>query len=110
MSVKVIIQNYDWKTLWSFIWKEYKWIAQMARENNMEIPTACGMWFCRVCCCKIKKWSECVQIDKLQVPIIDLDKNKNWDYNEVLTCVWWLKTEYLKSIDEYEIILQKKFN
>lgn len=108
MTVKVIVQNDIWEEVWQFQWQEYKWLSQMAVENGIDVPTSCGIWACYVCSCKILKWSEAIQIDKVQMPMIDLSVNEDWTFNEVLTCVWWIKSDYLKSKEEYEIILQKQ--
>lgn len=108
MTVKIIIQNDKWENLWEFAAQEYKSIAQMAWENNIDIPTSCGIWACYVCSCNIKEWNEYVQIDKIQPPMIDIPRDENWTFTEVLSCVGWVKSDYLKSKEEYEIILQKQ--
>lgn len=108
MTVKVVVENNMWEVLGQFEWQEYKWLSQMAIENGIDVPTSCGIWACYVCSCKIKKWADIVQIDKVQMPMVDVWRDENWNLTEVLTCVWWIKSDYLKSKEEYEIILQKQ--
>ncbi len=108
MTVKITVQNDKWEILWQFQWQEYKSLSQMAIENDVDIPTSCGIWACYVCACKVKKWGEFIQIDKIQMPMIDVAKDENGKDTEVLSCVWWVKSDYLKSKEEYEIILQKQ--
>lgn len=107
MTVTVKIENSKWKELGSFIAEDRKSLSQMAQDNNIDIPVSCWMWACYVCSCQIKKGAEHVQIDKIMPPAILPAQDENKNFKEIFTCVWWIKTEKIKSDDNFEVILQK---
>lgn len=79
----------------------------MAKENNIDIPLSCGIWACRVCSCQIKEGAENIQIDKIMTPTILPERDENKNFKEVFTCVWGIKSEKIKSTENFEVILQK---
>ncbi len=107
MTVIIKIENSNWEELWSFIADDKKSLSQMAQEHNIDIPISCWMWACYVCSCKIKKWSEHIQIDKITTPAILPEQDENKNFKEIFTCVWWIQTEKIKSNEKFEVILQK---
>lgn len=107
MTVTVKIENNSGKEIWSFIADENKSLNQMAQDNNIDIPISCGMGACYICTCKIKKGAENVQIDKIMPPAVLPAQDENKNFKEVFTCVWWIKTEKIKSDENFEVILQK---
>jgi ferredoxin len=107
MSVKVKIQDPVGTLLWEFIADDRKSLAQMAADNNIEIPVACCQGACYVCACKIKKWNEFVQIDKITTPQVSLPRDDQGKFTEVFTCVWGIDSKYVKDDAEHEVILEK---
>lgn len=107
MTVNIKIQDIDGNLLKEFEWVDNKSFAQMAKEQEFEIPMACGAGACFVCAAKIVKWHDCVQIDKISPPLMPLEQNKDGQYSEVLTCIWGIKSECFKDWKDHEIVLQK---
>ena len=99
--VKVIIQDQQGKEVHSFAAEDHKSFVQMAEDNDIELPVSCCSWACFVCACKIRSWQEHVDIAKLSVPLVDIEED------QVLTCVWWIKSELFSDWWYYEIVLQK---
>lgn len=107
MTVTVKIQNSQWQDIWEFIADDKKSLSQMAQDNNIDIPVSCCMWACYVCACKIKKWAEHLQIDKIMPPAVLPAQDENKNFKEIFTCVWGVKTEKIKSNENFEVILEK---
>lgn len=107
MTVKVKINDADGNLLWEFDWEDNTSLSKMAEKNSIDIPVSCGMGACFACACKIISWSEFIGIWKISVPLVDLSVDENGKYKEVLTCVWWIKSEFIKDQDIHEIIIQK---
>lgn len=107
MSVTIQLQNTKGEIIGRFPAEDFKSISQIAKKNNIDIPVSCCQWACYVCACKIKSWSEYIQIDKIMPPAILPEQDQQGNYKEVLTCVSWVKTEYLKDQENHEIILEK---
>jgi ferredoxin len=107
MTVKVKINDSNWVLLWEFDWEDNISFSKMAEKNNIEIPVSCGMWACYACACKIIWWGEFIDIGKKSVPLIELPTDEKWNYQDVLTCVWWIKSEFIKDQEVHEIVIQK---
>lgn len=107
MVVKVKINDSNWILISEFDWEDTISFAKMASKNNVDIPVSCGMWACFACACKIISGSEFIDIWKISVPLVDLDVDENGNYKDVLTCVWWIKSEFIKDQEQHEIIIQK---
>lgn len=107
MVVIVKINDSNWVLIWEFNWEDNISFSKMAKKNNIEIPVSCGMWACYACACKIINGSEFVDIGKISVPLIDLSVDEKGNYKDVLTCVWWIKSEFLKDQWIHEIVIQK---
>ena len=107
MTVNIKIQNTNWEEIKSFVAEDFKSISQMAQKNWVDLPVACCIGACYVCSCKIKSWSEYIQPDKITTPVVLPEKDENWNYKDVLTCVWWIKSEFIKDNEIHEVILEK---
>lgn len=108
MSVQVILQNLEWKEIARFPWYDNMSFYQMAEKHNVELPVSCCSWACFVCCAQIKKGEEAVQIDKISMPLVDVERDeKTGKRKEVLTCIWGIKSDYIKDEAYHEIVLQK---
>lgn len=102
MSVIISVQDAQWKTLWTFLAEDNKVFTTMAKEHNVDIPIACGSWACGVCMCKIVQGKDLIERNKIGEHLIPVDED------HILTCVSWVKTQYLTDANEHTIILQRK--
>lgn len=107
MVVKVKINDSNGVLVWEFNGEDNISFSKMASKNNIDIPVSCGMWACFACACKIVSGGEFIDIGKISVPLVDLPVDEKWNYQDVLTCVWWIKSEFLKDQWTHEIIIQK---
>ena len=107
MVVKVKINNADWSLAWEFLWEDNVSISTMAEKSWIYIPVSCGMGACFACACQIISWWKYIDLWKISVPLVDLPVDEDGNYKDVLTCVWWIKSEFLKDQNEYEIVIQK---
>lgn len=107
MTITLKINDANGNLIWEFNWEDNISLAKMAEKNNIDIPVSCGMWACFACACKIISGGEFIDIGKKSVPLVELPIDEKWQYNQVLTCVWWLKSEFLKDIWVHEVVLQK---
>ncbi len=107
MWVNIIIQDNQWIDLGNFIAEDNKSFSKMAKENGIEIMTSCGMWACGICKCKVIKWKEHIQVDKINKPLSDLEFDWEWLPNVIFTCIAGVKSDYIDDGNDYEIILQR---
>lgn len=107
MTVTIRIENTSGQEIGSFIAEDKKSLSQMAKANNIDIPVSCWMGACYVCSCQIKKGAEHVQIDKIMPPAILPAQNENKSFKEIFTCVGWIQSDKIKSLENFEVILQK---
>jgi len=110
MAVKIIIQDTDWNNVWSFDAEDKKSFTHMAKANNISIATSCNAGACGMCKCKIIKWHDLIQTDKIMKPMWELKFDENWKIDVIFTCVAWVKSEYInweKKSEENEIILRR---
>jgi ferredoxin len=107
MTVIVKINDATGTLIWEFNWEDNISLAKMAKKNNIEIPVSCGMWACYACACKIISGAEFIDIGKISVPLVDLSLDEKWNYQDVLTCVGWIKSDFLKDQWVHEIVIQK---
>jgi len=107
MVVNVKINDSNGILIWEFKWEDKISLSKMAEKNNIEIPVSCGMWACFACACKIISGWEFIDIGKISVPLVDLSVDENGNYKEVLTCIWWIKSQFINDQEVYEIVLQK---
>jgi len=108
MSVEVILQNLEWKEIGRFPGYDHMSFYQMAEKHNIEIPVSCCSGACFVCCAQIKQGEEAIQIDKLSVPLVDIEHDEQTGKRkEVLTCIGGIKSEYIKDDAFHQIVLQK---
>lgn len=108
MIVNVKLEDLNGNLIWKREWEDYKSFYQMAKDKWVNIPISCWTGICWVCKCKIKTWQEYVQIDKISSPLRELAQDENWNFTEVLSCIGWIKSDYIKDEKNYEIILQKE--
>lgn len=107
-NVQVILQSLEWKEIGRFPGYENMSFYQMAEKHNIEIPVSCCSGACFVCCAQIKQWHEAVQVDKLSMPLVDVERDESTgERKEVLTCIWGIKSECFKDGKYHEIVLQK---
>lgn len=107
MSIKITIQDNEWKNLGHFVAEDNKSFANMAKENNVEIVTSCGVWACGICKCKIIEWYDFIQVDKISKPLSDLPTDAEWKINTIFTCIAGVKSEYIDDGNDYDIVLQR---
>lgn len=107
MWISVTIQDSEGNKLGNFPAEDNKWFAAMAKENGIEINTACGIGSCGICKCKIIDGHNFVQIDKMSKPLWELRKDKNGIITTIFTCIGWVKSEYLNDDENHEIVLRK---
>jgi len=108
MSVEVILQNLEGKEIGRFPGYDNMSFYQMAEKHNIEIPVSCCSGACFVCAAKIQQGEEVIQIDKLSVPLVDIEHDEETGKRkEVLTCIWGIKSEYIKDDAFHQIVLQK---
>jgi ferredoxin len=107
MWVKVTIQDSGWNNVWNFQAEDNKSFAKMAKENGIEIKTACGAGACGICKCKIIAWYDFVQRDKISQPLGELKKDENGMITTIFTCIAWVKSEYLNDGKDHEIVLKR---
>lgn len=107
MTVHITMVNSNWAKIGAFEAKDNKSIAQIAKDNGIEIPTSCCHGACFICNCKIKKGEEYIQIDKIMPPSILPKRDNEGKREEVFACVWWVKSDYINAAENYEITLEK---
>lgn len=107
MWVNIIVQDSDGNRVWDFMAEDKKSFTRMAKENSISIATSCNVWSCGMCKCKVIKWIELVQLDKISRPLWELKRDENGEITTIFTCVAWVKSEYLKDDKEYEIVLRR---
>lgn len=77
------------------------------KKNDIEIITSCGVGACGICKCKIIKWAEYIQEDKISKSLSELEKDEDGNLKNIFTCIGGVKSEYLGDWKDYEIILRK---
>jgi ferredoxin len=107
MSVNVTIQDNQWNNIWTFQAEDKKSFTTMAKEHNITIQTACDVWSCGICKCKIVDWYYFVQIDKISKPLWELEKDENGMITTIFTCIAGVKSEYLNDGKDNKIILRR---
>lgn len=106
-GVRVTITNTNGTELGSFEGNSVQSFAQMAAKHGIEIPTSCCAGACFVCCARIMQWYEAIQVDKLSIPLVDVENNPDGSPREVLTCIGGIKPECFKDGKFHHIVLQK---
>lgn len=107
MWIKVIIKDNQWNDIWNFQAEDNKSFASMAKSNNVQIMTSCGLWACWICKCKVISWNKFIQIDKIWKPRWEILRDSNWNIFTIFTCLAWVKAKYLNDWNDYKIILQR---
>jgi len=107
MWINIKIQDNKWTEIWAFLAEDNKSFSKMAKENNVQIITSCGLWACGICKCKIINWHQFVQVDKMWKPRWEVSKDSNWNITTIFTCLAGVKTKYLNDGKNNEIILQR---
>jgi len=100
-GVKVTIKDASGVDLGSFIAQEWKTIAQMAEENNIDIPVSCGAGACFVCAVKVISGKEFLIQDMISPSLVDLEED------QFLTCIWGVDPKFINDWDSHEIVLEK---
>lgn len=98
--IKLIVKDWNWNIHnieWSFDWS----ISDQLEEKWIQVLTSCKAWACSVCSCKVVKWMKYLEQNKLWEKIIETDDD------EFLSCIWWIKRDYIDddNINEIEIEL-----
>ena len=108
MAVQIILQNMEGKEIARFPWYDNMSFYKMAEKHDIEMPVSCCSWACFVCCAQIKKWHDDIQIDKISMPLVDIERDeKTKQRKEVLTCVGGIKSSCFTDGNYHEIVLQK---
>jgi len=87
MTVTIILQQPDGTLIASFPAEDKIGIAQMAKNNGIAFPVSCGAGVCGVCKCKILAGKEYIQIDKISMPMRQLERHEDGSFKEVFACV-----------------------
>lgn len=106
-GVTIRLQDMQGKEIAAFAANDTMSISQIAAKNGIEIPTSCCAGACYVCMAKIISWQELVHIDKLSIPLVDIETDANGQFTEVLTCIGGIKSSAFKDGKYHEIVLQK---
>ncbi|MCX6824914.1 MAG: 2Fe-2S iron-sulfur cluster binding domain-containing protein [candidate division SR1 bacterium] len=107
MTVTIKLQNTDGTIIGTFPAEDNQSIVQIAKTNGIEIPTSCGIGACAVCKCNIISGNKYIQIDKISLPMLSLDRNDDGTFKEVFTCIGGISSEAFKDKEDHEIILEK---
>ncbi|EKD24672.1 MAG: hypothetical protein ACD_80C00174G0022 [uncultured bacterium (gcode 4)] len=107
MTVTIKLQQPDGSIIATFPGEDRQSIAQIAKTHGVEIPVSCGIGVCGVCKCKIVSWNQYVQIDKISLPMMPLERSAEGNFQEVFTCVGWISSEAIKDKEDHEVILEK---
>ena len=107
MWVKITIKDTEWNAVWSFDAEDKKSFTQMAKSHDISIATSCNAGACGMCKCKIIKWHDYIQTDKIMKPMWELKYDDNGKLDMIFTCVAWVKTKYIDDDEIYEIVLKK---
>ena len=105
--VFITIRDTEGADVWKFQAEDKKSFTKMAKENNISIATSCNAGACGMCKCKIIKWHDLIQTDKIMKPMWELKIDSDWKINVIFTCVAWVKSEHLTDWNKYEIVLQR---
>lgn len=106
-GVRVSIVNTKGEELGSFEGNNTQSFSQMAAKHGIEIPTSCCAGACFVCCARILQWQDAIQIDKLSLPLVDVENNPDGSPREVLTCIGGIKPDCFRDGKFHHIVLQK---
>jgi len=90
---------------WNLV-KEFKanWetsISSQANNNDCDVAVACCSGACLVCSCQVIEWMKYIDNQKFWSQLAN-----PWDW-QILSCVSWIKDEFLSDNKKYEIVLQK---
>jgi len=85
----------------SFFMQEGQSFASAAEESGVSLPVSCCAGACFVCACKVKEWHDAIDIWLLSVPLVDIESD------QVLTCVWGVKSDLFHDGQFHKIVLQK---
>ena len=107
MAINITIQSADGNNLWTFEAEDNKSFVKMAKENNIEIMTSCGIWSCGMCKCKFIEGYDFVQTDKISKPLWELRKDENGMITTIFTCIGGVKSKYLNDGEDHTIILRR---
>lgn len=100
-NVTVKIVNSKGEQLTQFPATKTGSFTEDAEKIWFEIPTACGAWSCFFCAGHVKSGMEYIDIGKLGVPLVDLQKD------EILMCIGGVKEECFLDWQPREVILEK---
>lgn len=75
-------------------------ILDTVMDKGISIPYACKWGACNACQCKVNKWMEYIDRDLISEALIPVDED------QLLTCVGWVKDEYIQKDWEIEIEIQ----
>lgn len=79
--MKIIVKNTEEKVEKEFVATGKKTLISELRDNDVEIHSACMMWMCGACMCKIEKWVEFIDKSAKGEPAFPLYED------EVMTCI-----------------------
>ena len=107
MTVTIRLQKPDGTIISTFAGEDNQSIAQLAKNNGVDFPVACGIGSCGICKCKIISWNQYIQIDKITSPMRPLERNEDGSFQEVFACIWGVSSEAIKDTENHEVILEK---
>lgn len=107
MTVTIQLQQPDGTIIATFPGEDKISIAQMAKSNDVEFPTSCGIGLCGICKCKIIAGQQYIQIDKISTPIKPLERHEDGSFKEVFACVGGINKEAINDQEQHQIILEK---
>jgi len=100
-NITIKIQDTDGSLLQEFTAERWVSIHQLAEQNKVDLPIACGAGACFVCAVKVLSGKEFLQQDLISPPLVELEED------QFLTCIGWVKNECFDNNTTCEIVLQK---
>jgi ferredoxin len=109
MVVIVKVQDNTWTEIGSFQAEDEKSLGEMAAMHWIEILQSCRAGFCWVCVCEVVDGWEAVDTDKVGNSGIDIQRDENWNPEQVLACVGGIKSEMFTDDKEHIVTLKKMY-
>lgn len=109
MTVLVKIQDSSGVEIGSFTAEDNKGLAEMAAMHGIEILVSCNTGYCGVCLCDVQGDTQTLSIDKMGEHTFDLPFDKDKNPEQILACVWGIKSEYFTDEQEYVVTLKKLY-
>ena len=100
-GVELVIIDEEGVNLGTFVANDKDSILEIARANNVEIPSSCEAGACFVCACQVTEGMQDLEQDKLGIALVDVEPD------QFLTCIWGLKAWIFTDGGYHKIVLKK---